>query len=401
MYRTIFMPVFLALALTAQAQPIDSTGPIGCSEGRWAAPTYRWVALPDNPGCWAHYLGQYQVGFYSEITDTYRTFSPTTGKYGIAGDPPWGKRKFVGPDLNFGITPGKLNQPEVKSVPNFGIESSKMHDASANDTRYWLNGNPVGRGESFRAVGGDLADDSGKMRLTVIGTEAECKTVLANLEQLPLAKFKDKLVVQTYRPTDWAVQGYGFKLDGKPTIYLQEPSGKVLHRQMDYADGAVGLDRAIQRKLDPNYNADKDADARKTPTVPDFLANLSRTHLAMGAGGAAFLVWLLTRKQAAAKQMADVPVKQAAAKWPVQEMLRKGASKEVAFTLATPTPVTLDGLLQAAAVADKDEDEREAARQREKAARLQRRKEFIAAAHADVKGFVAIANPTAPAAPTP
>jgi hypothetical protein len=58
--------------------------------------------------------------------------------------------------------------------------------------------------------------------------------------------------VQDYAPGNWAVKD-GFFTEGKPTIYLQAPNGKVLHRQDDYSDGAAGLATAL-RKADPNYS---------------------------------------------------------------------------------------------------------------------------------------------------
>jgi hypothetical protein len=46
---------------------------------------------------------------------------------------------------------------------------------------------------------------------------------------------------------------------GSPTIYLQAPDGKVLHRQDDYRPGDLG---AI-RKAIARYDAKKDPDARR------------------------------------------------------------------------------------------------------------------------------------------
>ena len=51
---------------------------------------------------------------------------------------------------------------------------------------------------------------------------------------------------------------------GKPTIYIQTGTGKVLHRQDEY-DGPGPLSGAIRRAK--SYDASKDADLRKEPVV--------------------------------------------------------------------------------------------------------------------------------------
>ena len=76
--------------------------------------------------------------------------------------------------------------------------------------------------------------------------------------------------MQDYAPNNWAVKD-GFFTEGKPTIYLQAPNGKVLHRQDDYSDGASVLATAL-RKADPNYSPTEDRDARKNLRIPVFSA---------------------------------------------------------------------------------------------------------------------------------
>src|SRR5205823_13551401 len=94
---------------------------------------------------------------------------------------------------------------------------------------------------------------------------------VADVTQAPaLAEWKDRLVVQAFAPDHWAVARAGFVTSGKPTVYLQTPSGQVLHRQDDYDDGPEGLARAI-RRADPAYDAKKDPDQRPRlpPPPPD------------------------------------------------------------------------------------------------------------------------------------
>lgn len=120
----------------------------------------------------------------------------------------------------------------------------------------------LSKAQAREAIQNGVPDDRHKLRLTVIGTEVERKRVLADL-----APWQDKLLVQAYEPTHWAVRDAGFSTKGSPTIYVQGPDGTVLHRQDDYNDGAAGLATAI-RKADPNYRPEKDPDLRKTPAPP-------------------------------------------------------------------------------------------------------------------------------------
>jgi hypothetical protein len=112
-----------------------------------------------------------------------------------------------------------------------------------------------------------VPDDADKVRLTVIGADSDRRTVAADLDAHPALKaLKEKLVVQSYPPSHWAVAGAGFRTDGRPTIYLQAPDGQVLHRQDDYAGGADRLAAAI-RRADPNYDPAKDPDLTR-PKAP-------------------------------------------------------------------------------------------------------------------------------------
>lgn len=174
----------------------------------------------------------------------------------------------------------------VDPVPNFGVEKSKIHEAPVNA----INGKPCSRKEALDAIqSGQLPDDRNKLRLTVIGQEAERKAVLNDLSSSPLlAAYREALVVQEYGPDEWPVK-CGFKTDGHPSIYLQTPDGKVLHRQSDYADGPQGLATAL-RKTDPTYDPAKDPDARKSP-----LSNLKIEPWMIAAGLVGF--YLMTKKE--------------------------------------------------------------------------------------------------------
>jgi hypothetical protein len=137
-----------------------------------------------------------------------------------------------------------------------GTEPEKI----APSEEYRVGGKVVSRDEAVKALrDAQLTDDSRKPRLTVIGSPDERKEALAALP----ADLKEHWLVKEYEPDHWAVKGAGFKTDGHPTVYLQAPDGKVLHRQ----DDANNVTGAV-RKADPTYDPAKDPDLRK-PRAPD------------------------------------------------------------------------------------------------------------------------------------
>lgn len=170
-----------------------------------------------------------------------------------------------------------------------GVEWDKVQDERA---RIMMGKREISRAEAMRLVEGDVPDDGGKLRLTIIGPEADRKKVLAALDQPPLSEFKSRFVIQAYDPSDWAVKNYGFVTSGKPTIYVQMPSGKVLHRQDTYTT-AEELAAAI-RKADPGYDPKKDPDARK-PALPG-MPDLSQIPVPVWIGGALVLLMIFGKK---------------------------------------------------------------------------------------------------------
>lgn len=144
---------------------------------------------------------------------------------------------------------------------NYGVELDKIVHGQE---RYGLNGRPVGAHEARQAVTGDgaIPDDRNKLRLTVIGDEAQRRQVCHDLASAPeLADFRGRYAVQDYPPDHWAVARAGFATDGRPTIYVQDAGGKVLHRQDDYR-GPADLAGAL-RRADPGYDRRRDPDLRK------------------------------------------------------------------------------------------------------------------------------------------
>jgi hypothetical protein len=135
---------------------------------------------------------------------------------------------------------------------NFGVSTDKI----AKNEVYSVNGRIV-----TQPSGPPIPDDSGKLHLTIIGNDVERRRVLQDLATAPeLAEFRDRFSVQDYPPDHWAVALCGFYTAGHPTIYLQQPSGKVLHRQDDY-DGPKRFSEAL-RKASNTYDANRDPDLR-------------------------------------------------------------------------------------------------------------------------------------------
>src|SRR5205823_4837668 len=126
-----------------------------------------------------------------------------------------------------------------------------------------LSGVPVNAAKAREAFSA-LTDDSQLLRLTVIGPASDRQTVIDDVEHHPsLASVHDRLRVQAYDPDHWAVAGAGFVRSGRPTIYLQAPDGKVLHRQDEYR-GPDQLAEAI-RRADPDYHPERDPDLNASP----------------------------------------------------------------------------------------------------------------------------------------
>lgn len=242
-------------------------GPVG-SVARVAPPASEWLEDARNPNLVGLYRGGVQVGVYIRSTGKF---------YDLLPDGTFSKGRKIGPcgckaGCACDICKGDCNCAErgpcsddcgcvpitTAAIENFGVYLDKKPAVPV----YRINGKEVSREAAMEAIEkGGLVDDSHKRRLTIIGSEDERKKVLADLTG-PLAPLASDLLVQAYPPDNFAVHDAGFRSSGHPTIYLQAPDGKVLHRQDDYQDGAEGLAKAI-RKADPNYDASKDKDQRK------------------------------------------------------------------------------------------------------------------------------------------
>lgn len=120
----------------------------------------------------------------------------------------------------------------------------------------------------------DIPDDSKKLRVSIIGTKEQRKPVV------DAVKDEANIVVWQCEPDHWSLTDTEtgkriFRTDGTPTVYVQAPDGKVLHRQDDGREivGAI-------RKASKGYQSDLDPDLRKpvappaTPIAPSSLPAL-------------------------------------------------------------------------------------------------------------------------------
>lgn len=185
-----------------------------------------------------------------------------------------------------GATWGPSTTPPIRPPSSAAPTATSAEENYGIDREKWAQ-------EPRRSIGArGLPDDTDRLRLTVIGPEKERRTVLTDLDADPALKaVRDRVVVQGYAPDAWPVARAGFKTDGLPTIYLQSPSGKVLHRQDTYEGGAEQLAEAI-RKADPAYDPRKDPNLTRKKSDP-FLSwpNDWPTWVWVVVGIAAF--WLL------------------------------------------------------------------------------------------------------------
>lgn len=173
-------------------------------------------------------------------------------------------------------------EPEA-DAPIFGVETDKLTGGPT----FQIRGKPASKGAALEAVEKGLPDDKGKLRLTVIGSDADRARVTKDLAAGELAELRARTVLWSVPPDHWSLHDNTtgqpmFAAAGKPTIYLQAADGKVLHRQDDYQTG----DFEAIRRAAVGYDAKKDPDLRKQ-SAP---GNIPTPALVIGAGLALLLL---------------------------------------------------------------------------------------------------------------
>ena len=255
----------VVLAPPPPPMPTNESEPIKAYGQKWgtlssaavAAP-YEWRVI--DPNQVALYSAGKQIGVWIMARQCYRELLP---------DGNWSADQELSP---FPPPESHLVKVIEQIEQNFGLDRSRLDRGVEH---FWLGGREVTRKQAYTALSGagkDLIDDREKLRLTVIGTAAECQAVVKDLESNPaLSVFADTLLVQAYRPDNWAMKDIGFA-PGTPRIVVQggpdfRGAGKVLHSQGDYNGGAQALADAL-RRVRPDYDPNKDVDKRKTPAKP-------------------------------------------------------------------------------------------------------------------------------------
>ncbi len=237
--KTLGWILFLAAAFVLLAFPVFAQN---CPDGKCpylpvAVVKYEWRdgATADEV---ALYSGGVHVGGYHYEQKVFRSI--VRGQWTVPTVPP-------------------VTVPARKTAmieQNFGIDTDKFKHSLA--PSYKHNGKQVSRETAADILAKGLPDDGNKLWLTIIGSDEDRKRTEADLP----ADLKDRVRLSSYKPDSWQVQP-GFVTTGSPTLYLQAPTGQVLHRQDDYKAG----DFQAIRKAVSSYDSKKDVDVR-APVLP-------------------------------------------------------------------------------------------------------------------------------------
>lgn len=216
------------------------------------------------------------------------------------------------------VAPVAENAPEPRrDYPPDGV----MFDRLVTQKRYWITGEPATEDEVKAAL--ELADDSAKYNLSVIGSAAFRQRLTADLAIAPAA-VRAKIHVQMYAPGDWQVEQ--FKL--KPGVTLRAPAKDRVGREIgyiaeaDYNEAKLVLLYVKARLSDPTplrpdpvpeplpfpkpKTPEPAPNIEPTPVKPTPTPSPEPTPQPGPAGGAAMafvllvlgaVVWLIVRKQ--------------------------------------------------------------------------------------------------------
>lgn len=146
-------------------------------------------------------------------------------------------------------------------VKNFGVHMGKISSEPA----YTVNGKPVSPHLAHAAVDA-IPNHKDHFRITFIGDDEKKRLKAYKDWQLfvagsPYANIVDSWEVPAnhWSMKDGETGAPGFIAPGDPTIYLQSPDGRVLHRQDDY-NGPMDF-QAIRKAID-EYDYRRDPDRR-------------------------------------------------------------------------------------------------------------------------------------------
>jgi hypothetical protein len=163
-----------------------------------------------------------------------------------------------------GEGPSKVVTTDGKRLPNYAVSGMLWKP----ENKLGYQGSPHQESHALieslqvpEAPLPDLIDDSGKLRVTVMSTNPEDrKQAIQDLRMGngPLASFKDKILVRGTSPDNWDVKQVGLASEtlsqGKPSVVMQEPSGKVIFATTKYTPEKAA---DALRKANPNFDPSK------------------------------------------------------------------------------------------------------------------------------------------------
>ena len=234
---------------------------------------------------------------------------PADGSWGRHPDGYWWRYKPAAPpapaeagcDCGFGCDcggePCECAPPaapaKIAAEDNYGLDTSELGKRGRYTISDGKGRRSVTRERAVESVQAGIPDDGKHMRLLVVGTDAERKAVLDDLERSPaLAPWKGRLVVQS-RPEDALTREHKVP-SGHPSILVQAPNGQVLARNLDGKyQGADALARGLEAAA-KRYDPSKDVDLWQPGNAPAPAPGPAPS------GGVAWQVWALAALGAAA-----------------------------------------------------------------------------------------------------
>lgn len=254
-----------------------------------------WRFHPGDPMIAYLYRNGVQVGGYNYAGGYWRDYDAATDTWGpmvpcTRDDAPNHIGKSIKDGKRVDAKPTGVVQPKAESEPlplpfgqldrepiaaekldltdplNMGVQWNKIEDHGIT-----YEGRRISCDKAATMIQNEIPDHKKKLRVNVIGTESECKPVRDQLVSLE-PEISSRILIRCMPPGDWAtkdgVTGQVVYKDGHPSLYVQAPDGKVLHRQSDDKQCVDAIRKTVKK-----YDADKDPDLRKPQPMPGPLPN--------------------------------------------------------------------------------------------------------------------------------
>lgn len=256
-----------------------SWGVGGCAVAQ--AATHEWKADDQEA---ALYRNGVQIGSWSYAEGYWRSYDARRDVWG-----PKEAKAPVEPPPRTGVVPKEEPLDVTEDLThqlNMGMDWSKIADHQAS-----YGGRVISCDKAHELIGKQIPDDSKKFRLTVIGTLPEQKEALVQFAILE-PDIKDRCIPWVVAADHWSLKDtatgqVAFKTEGKPVVYLQDPDGKVLHRQDDAKDMPQAIRKAIKA-----YDAAKDPDMRKPSPISPAAPIHPAIPVTVVLGGAALFAYM-------------------------------------------------------------------------------------------------------------